>query len=292
MEPSPMTIDGLIIPLLIASPGDVAVERDVVERVVHEWNATYAIELGAILLPLRWEMNAVSDLHLDPQEAINDQLVRFADIVIVLFSARLGTRTPRAASGTVEELDQALRNGVRVHGFFNAGPLPPDAELDLDQLASLRRFKAEWKLRGLWFEYSSLEGLATDVLRAISRDVALLTKTRPIRSGMSSSAKFAVEYHLVASGTPDAADSFAHVKVCNISDRMAESVGFEILADDNRMPPISGLHPRDANLAPGQTMRIPLYPSFGMSNVLRILLRWQEGTRDFEISIPLTKSVD
>lgn len=287
-----MTIDGSIVPLLIASPGDVAAERDVVERVVHEWNATHAIERGVVLLPLRWEVNAVSDLHLDPQAAINEQLVRFADIVIVLFSARLGTPTPRSISGTVEELDQALRNGVRVHGFFNAGPMPPAAELDVDQLASLLKFKEEGKRRRWWLEYKDLTGLAADVMRAISHDVALLTRARRVRSGVGSSVKFAIEHKLEERDISNVADSFADVTVCNISDRMAEAVNFEVLADDDRLPPIPGLHTRDSNLTPGQTMTIPLYPSFGMSNMLRIVLRWREGLREFEISVPLTKSAD
>ncbi|MET9290005.1 hypothetical protein [Nocardia beijingensis] len=287
-----MTIDGSIIPLLIASPGDVAAERDVVERVVHEWNATHAIERGVVLLPLRWEVNAVSDLHVDPQAAINEQLVRFADIVVVLFSARLGTPTPRSISGTVEELDQALRNGVRVHGFFNAGPLPPDAELDLDQLILLRRFKEEGKRRKWWLEYKDLAGLAAHVMRAISHDVALLTGTRRVRSGMGSFVKFAVEYHLVARETSGGVGSFANLTVCNVSDRIAEAVNFEVVADDSRLPPISGLQNRDSNLTPGQTMTIPLYPSFGMSDMLRLVLRWREGMREFEIAVPLTTSVD
>jgi hypothetical protein len=287
-----MTIDGMIIPLMIASPGDVAAERDVVERVVHEWNATHAIESGMILLPLRWETTVVSDLHLDPQEAINEQLVRFADIVIVLFSARIGTRTPRAISGTVEELDHAIRNGVRVHGFLNGGPLPPDSELDLEQLASLRKFKDEWKRRGLWSEYVDLEGLAISVMRAISRDVALLAKTRHVRSSAGSSAKFSVEYHLGANDSADSADSYARVEVCNVSECVAEAVSFKILADDHRLPPIAGLPMRDSDLAAGEIVAIPLYPSFGMSTVIRILIRWREGLRNFEVSVPLTKSAE
>ncbi|MEV6325466.1 hypothetical protein AB0M45_30470 [Nocardia sp. NPDC051787] len=285
-----MTIDGMIVPLLIASPGDVAAERDVVERVVHEWNATHSTESGVVLLPLRWEMNAISDLHLDPQEAINDQLVRFADIVVVLFSARLGTPTPRALSGTVEELDQAIRNGVRVHGFFNGGPLPPDSQLDLEQLASLRKFKNEWKRRGLWSEYVDLEALSVSVMRTISRDVSLLTKERRVGAGVGSSAKFSVEYHLDGDKSVGAATSYAHVELCNVSAYTAEAVRFEILADDDRMPPISGLQMHDSNLAPGERVIVPLYPSFAMSESIRILIRWREGLRSFEVSVPLTRS--
>ena len=40
---------------MIASPGDVQAERDIVRDVVHEWNAVNAVRRGMVLLPVGWE---------------------------------------------------------------------------------------------------------------------------------------------------------------------------------------------------------------------------------------------
>src|SRR5690349_14932759 len=92
--------------VLIASPCDLAEERQAATEVVHEWNTQHAAAESIVLLPIKWETHAMPETGVRPQEAINQQLVRSSDILVGLFWTRLGTNTGVAESGTVEEIDQ------------------------------------------------------------------------------------------------------------------------------------------------------------------------------------------
>jgi hypothetical protein len=85
-----MPFDAHVLRVLIASPGDTKEERDAVERSLHGWNAARAEREQVILLPARWETDAVPRLGGSGQGIINDQLVDRADIIIALFDSRLG----------------------------------------------------------------------------------------------------------------------------------------------------------------------------------------------------------
>ena len=100
--------------LFIASPGDLARERDAVEEVVKYINlreAGYRIEV------IRWEDHSIPHWE-RPQDAVflNTQFER-TDLFIAMFWRRMGTpsnkRDPRTnkpyLSGTVEELDEAVQ---------------------------------------------------------------------------------------------------------------------------------------------------------------------------------------
>ena len=46
-----------------------------------------------VLLPVRWEVDAVPRQGMDAQWQIDEQLLRDADVVIAFFHSRLGTPT-------------------------------------------------------------------------------------------------------------------------------------------------------------------------------------------------------
>src|SRR4249919_2175225 len=94
--------------VLIASPSDADEGRDAVERALHAWNDYRSEDTGFVLRPRRWEIASVPvSGQGDPQSVINSQLVDQSDIVFGLFYDRLGSATPRAASGTAEEIDRS-----------------------------------------------------------------------------------------------------------------------------------------------------------------------------------------
>ncbi|MDK8236494.1 DUF4062 domain-containing protein, partial [Lactobacillus jensenii] len=78
-----------------------------VEKAVHEWNQANAQNKQVVLQPWRWETSSVPQLGGHPQSFINMQGVEGSDIVIALFGGRLGSPTPEAVSGTVEEIERA-----------------------------------------------------------------------------------------------------------------------------------------------------------------------------------------
>jgi hypothetical protein len=132
-----MAFDAHVLKVLIASPGDTTEERDAVTRSLHGWNAARAEREQVILLPTRWETDAVPRLGASGQGVINEQLVDKADIVIALFDTRLGMATEAAVSGTAEEIERAHAAGKPVHVYFSDEPIPRGA--DLRQVEALEK---------------------------------------------------------------------------------------------------------------------------------------------------------
>src|ERR1017187_10725814 len=124
--------------VLIASPGDAIDERDVVDEVIRDWNSSHKAT-GIFLQSLRWELDAVPELGDRAQSIINKQLVDNADFVIALFSARLGTPTGVAVSGTAEEIERLRSVGKHVMVYFSNAPVP--RAHDPEQLKLLNEYK-------------------------------------------------------------------------------------------------------------------------------------------------------
>jgi hypothetical protein len=159
--------------VLIASPGDAGEARDAVEEALHNWNDHRGDAERIILRPRRWETGSVPiSGRGDAQTVINAQLVDEADIVIAIFFHRLGSATPRAASGTAEEIQRAISAGKRVHLYFSNAAVPYD--LDLDQFKSFREFRDQMESEGLVAAFDSVSDLVGDVRNAIESDLRSL----------------------------------------------------------------------------------------------------------------------
>jgi hypothetical protein len=166
--------------VLIASPGDARHERHAVEMAIHEWNAHRSEVEGVILRPRLWEIASVPlSGHGDGQSVINTQLVDNADIVIAIFSHRLGTPTPRAQSGTAEEVDRSIQSGKLVHLYFRNSTAPYSA--DEEQLARLREFRWSMESEGLVTWFNHVYELNVLVPRAIEYDLRVL-RSQPTNS--------------------------------------------------------------------------------------------------------------
>lgn len=168
-----MVFPANVVSVLIASPGDTIEYRDAVEHALHQWNADRAKAAEVVLLPLRWEVNAVPVIADSPQAAINKQLLERADVVVGLFWARLGQATERHPSGTVEEILEAADAGKRVHVYFSNAPVPHTL-LDPEELTRLATVKQELGRRALYAEFASGEDLKTRVRTAIESDLVEL----------------------------------------------------------------------------------------------------------------------
>ncbi|MFE9836364.1 hypothetical protein ACFYP4_14710 [Streptomyces sp. NPDC005551] len=164
-----MAIQTLTLSVLIASPGDTAPDRDVVEDAIRSWNSDHTMRRKIHLLPLRWELGAVPLVGQgDAQEVINAQFADEADIVIAVFNSRLGQATKRAVSGTAEEILRARDRGAAVHVFFSDAPIPRDH--DPEQLAALNLFRKEVQEHGLTGSYASADDLKAKVRTCLEHD--------------------------------------------------------------------------------------------------------------------------
>jgi len=127
--------------ILIASPSDVDEEREIVVRVIQEWNDLYSYTRRVALLPLRWETHTAPEYGVRPQEVINRAIVDNCDLLVGVFWTRIGTPTGIADSGTLEEINRVAKAGKPVMLYFSRVGADPD-QLDLAQLTRLKEFKA------------------------------------------------------------------------------------------------------------------------------------------------------
>src|SRR5438067_4458442 len=101
-----MAYDAKVYNVMIASPGDVEVERSIVRDVIADWNAANAAVTGKMLQPVGWDTHSAPEMGDRPQSIINKQVLKQSDLLVAVFWTRLGTPTDVAPSGTAEEIDE------------------------------------------------------------------------------------------------------------------------------------------------------------------------------------------
>lgn len=168
--------------VLIASPSDLAEEREAATEAVNEWNAQHAVSESVVLLPVMWETHALPQSGIRPQEAINYQLVRECDLLVGMFWTRIGTSTGVAESATVEEIDQFVAAGKPALLYFSSRPIDPN-KIDLTQHRKLRSFKAATYKKALVGGFHTVDGLRQTLLRDLLRQVRQQKASKPLRTG-------------------------------------------------------------------------------------------------------------
>ncbi|HEX8573095.1 MAG TPA: DUF4062 domain-containing protein [Allosphingosinicella sp.] len=165
-----MTFHAETFRVLVASPSDLAEEREAIVEALGDWNAQHAVTEGVVLLPVRWETHARPESGTRPQAAINRQLVDDCDILLGMFWTRLGTSTGVAPSGTVEEIDRTVGGGKPALLYFSDRPVAP-SRLDPVQLGDLAAFKQATLAQALVGSFASLEELKARVIRDLFAQV-------------------------------------------------------------------------------------------------------------------------
>jgi hypothetical protein len=150
-----------VLRVMIASPGDVREEREIVTQEIHRWNDANAVVRKLMLSPVRWESHSTPQHGDHPQTIINRQLLDDADLLIGIFGNRIGTPTEEFVSGTVEEIKKHVLNGKTAKLYFSNIPVPPSS-INPQQYASLQQFKQDCQKTGLYGTYDSLEQFRTD----------------------------------------------------------------------------------------------------------------------------------
>ncbi len=145
-------------------------ERDVVEKVIHDWNASHFSATGIMLNPIRWESHSYPTSGDRPQAIINRQIVESGDILIAIFGYKLGTATGAAQSGTIEEIEEFRKAGKYVALYFSTAKVPRSA--DRTQLEALASYKAECQKDTLYSEFEDASGLRNDLTRQLPNVVS------------------------------------------------------------------------------------------------------------------------
>ena len=164
--------------VLIASPSDLAEEREAATLAINDWNAQHAAAEGIVLLPVKWETHARPESGVRPQGAINAQIVQTCDMLIGMFWTKIGTSTGVAESGTVEEINQFVEPQKPALLYFSNRPIDP-GKIDLKQHRKLKAFKDETYRQALVGSFDSVIELRTTLLRDLTRQLRAMTAIRP-----------------------------------------------------------------------------------------------------------------
>jgi hypothetical protein len=154
--------------VFITSPSDVTKERELVRQVVAEWNTINARTHGIILQPIGWETDVYPSLGVSAQAAVNEQLLKDADLLIGVFWTRIGTPTEKYESGSVEEIKRHHAAGKPSMLYFSSQPVSLDS-VDQEQYGKLMEFK-KWCLhKGIIESFSSV----TEFVEKLHRQLGL-----------------------------------------------------------------------------------------------------------------------
>jgi hypothetical protein len=168
-----MAFDAKIFRVLVASPGDVGNERDIIPEVINEWNAINSTVSKVVLMPVKWETHSAPLMGERPQAIINRQLVKDCDVLVGVFWTRIGTNTGVSISGTAEEIEQFVALKKPVMLYFSQSLVEPD-KIDLSQFTSLKAFKEKMRLEGLTESYNGLPDFRQKFSRQLSINIGSL----------------------------------------------------------------------------------------------------------------------
>jgi hypothetical protein len=161
-----MSYTATIFNVMIASPGDVPVERQLARDIIHEWNAIHSSSRGMALMPIGWETHSHPSMEDRPQGVLNGQM-NAADLLVAMFWTRIGTPTGEAVSGSVEEIERHIEAGKPAMIYFSAAPVRLDS-VDEEQYRALREFKEQLRTRGLYETYDAPSNFADKFRRQLA----------------------------------------------------------------------------------------------------------------------------
>ena len=169
--------------VFVASPDDVAVERDRLGTIIEEVNSSHARRTGVRLALLRWEHDVSPAFGSDPQAVINDQIPADYDVFVGIFWNKIGRATKRAESGAVEEYEAAKArfdkdpNSVRLMLYFKNTPPTNMDQFDPDQYKAVLGFRSRVNEEGgLYREFGTDEDFTNYVRIDLTRLVYDLSK--------------------------------------------------------------------------------------------------------------------
>ena len=159
--------------LFVASTSEFDEERICIRVVVDELNRSIADSQKVTIETVSWDTHAWPGIGTDPQDVINRE-IHPSDIFVGLIWKRLGTPTPRAASGTVEEFERAYeawmnRKSPQIFLYFKCTPFFPRSLDEIEALAQVTDFRMRLRDRGvLYWEFQNLAEFQRDFRQHLS----------------------------------------------------------------------------------------------------------------------------
>ena len=142
--------------VFIASPSDTQKERDIVSKLIDEWNSLNSELHGITLKSMRWEKDAVPVLGASAQQAINSQLLDNADFLIGIFNKKFGAPTDEYPCATAEEIERHMDSGRPGMLFFCNEKVTRDEAFNNDDLRNIEELKRKYQKKTFYKEYTSM----------------------------------------------------------------------------------------------------------------------------------------
>ncbi len=146
--------------IVVASPGDVQPERDVLPSVIEELNRGVAADRGLHLVLARWETDTYPGFHLEGPQGLIDPILRITDcdLLIGIFWKRFGTPTEDGTTGTEHEFNLAYeawqeKESPQIFIYFNQKAYTPKSKAEAEQWGQVLDFQNKFPKEGLWWPY-------------------------------------------------------------------------------------------------------------------------------------------
>ena len=150
-----------ILRVVVASPGDVQPERDVLPSVIEEVNRGVAADRGLLLTLSRWETDTHPGFHAEGPQGLIDPVLKIndCDLLIGIFWKRFGTPTADGETGTEHEFGQAYeawqgKRSPQIFVYFNQKAYAPKSEEEAQQWGKVLKFRNKFPKEGLWWPYN------------------------------------------------------------------------------------------------------------------------------------------
>lgn len=164
-----------IITVFLASPMDLVEERAAIQRILSGINENIGRKFDIAFDVVCWEKDVVPDKGIDAQDVVNRQVAVDYDVFVAIFKNRIGTKTNRAISGTIEEYERALvyrcsNERLKIMGYFIDGGAE-DSATNSEIAEVKRRFSSDgvlyYELDSSAFETSIYRHFSTIILEYI-----------------------------------------------------------------------------------------------------------------------------
>ena len=156
--------------ILVASPGDVEEERQIVKEVIQQWNIEHGDRMKLWLEAVLWKSHAVPEMGDRGQGILNRQIVDQCDAAIGIFWTRIGTDTGVAIGGAVEEIERLREMEKPVMVYFSEAPFQRK-KVDLEQLKKLDDYRQLLQSQGLVWQYETVDQFRKDLSTHLAMEV-------------------------------------------------------------------------------------------------------------------------
>ncbi len=167
-----------VISILIASPGDLQAERDRIPHLFTRWSmANPGVHLSAVM----WESSSVPELGDHPQHSLDRRLIPKSELLVAMFWSKIGTPTPTAPSGTIEEIREFIRlkGPKRVMLYFCDRPLEQGpSTIDATAISLLQEFKEEMREQGVYESFVTPDQFESKLYHNLDIKIAELLSDR------------------------------------------------------------------------------------------------------------------